>query len=217
MSIHIHRWLHRKGLSRRNIRRNWFGRVFGDWLLDKNYWVPCPKAIAKGWLIGAVSATSPFMGFQIIMALPFALIFRANIPIVLVLILLTNPLTYLPYIAFAYWLGAALLGRDTELAANAGEVDQVATSTTIWEIFHWQNLGETFWTLFLGCTLVGLTVGMGGYFAIRYFWKPSQRIRHFHGVGRGEAAEPASSARHRTPVETADPAPRSPTDSASQL
>jgi len=195
MSIHIHRWLHRKGLSRRNIRRNWFGRVFGDWLLDKNYWVPCPKAMAKGWLIGALSACSPFMGFQIIMALPFALYFRANIPMVLVLILLTNPVTYLPYIAFAYWLGATLLGRDTSTPPPESQVDEVATTTSIWEIFQWQNLGETFWTLFFGCALVGMVFGLGGYFAIRYFWKPGKTCRHFHGIGRedteAEVSEPA--------------------------
>jgi len=187
MSIHVHRWLHQKGLSRRHMRKNWFGRIFGDWLLDKNYWVPCPKAIARGWLIGAVSATSPFMGFQIVMALPFALFFRANIPMILILILLTNPITYIPYIAFAYWLGATILGMDASVPPSANEVDQVATTTSIWDLFHWQNLGETFWALWFGCTLVGLTMGLGGFFAIRYFWKRKPKIRHFHGIGREEA------------------------------
>lgn len=177
-------WLNKYGLSRRKLRRNRLFAYFGNHLFSRDLWSFRPDCIARGWLIGAISAATPFLGAQIVMALPFIIIFRANLPVALGLILLTNPATAVPYYGFAYWLGSWVLGdkflqrddihvmADRDFSTLMSEMYEKGFFNFLREI-----LSGVFLNLMVGCLIVGLVVGFGGYFLIQFLVKhPPVRI-----------------------------------------
>lgn len=179
-------WLNRYGLSRRKLRRNRVFAYFGDHLFSKDLWSFRPESLARGWLIGVLSASTPFLGAQIVMALPFNILFRANIPVTLGLILLTNPATAVPYYGFAYWLGCKILGNPIKGEGEALALTEKDTTSLVASMhekgvipFLTEILSGVFLNLMVGCLSIGLVVGLLGYFGIRWFVKhpPSTFIK----------------------------------------
>lgn len=68
--------------------------------------------------VGSVISLAPVYGIQILLAFAAALIFRANLTVMVALQFLTNPLTVVPIYAATGWLGATLMryfGLGSEL------------------------------------------------------------------------------------------------------
>ncbi len=171
-------WLNKHGLSRRKLRGNKVFGYFGDHLFTKDLWTFKPDSMSKGWLIGSLSACTPLMGAQIIIALPFALLFRANIPIIVGLILLTNPATAVPFYGFAFWFGCMIMGSPLKGEGEALKLTDMGLSTLVSTmnekgVFHFLGdiLSGVFLTLMVGCMSIGITVGLLGFFVIRFFVK----------------------------------------------
>ncbi|MCS7062989.1 MAG: DUF2062 domain-containing protein [Methylacidiphilales bacterium] len=164
---HLVRWLHKKGLSRRKLRRHWLFKMIGSRIFHSDLWRLRSDNIARGWLIGCMSGSTPFLGLQIIMAVPFNILFRAHLPTTILIILTTNPVTAPIYYTFAFLVGCKILDipakefRDIETLIREG----------------WQPL-------LVGCLSIGLVVGVLGYVIIRYFGhhlaQKMQRLLHHH-------------------------------------
>ncbi|MEZ5405330.1 MAG: DUF2062 domain-containing protein [Verrucomicrobiia bacterium] len=156
MKLKYFRWIHKKGFSRRRLRGGFLHRCFGDNLFLKSSWAWRKKPVARAWVIGCLISTSPFFGFHLIAGLTLALLLRANLPTTIILLFTTNPLTAPIFYSFAYALGCLLLNRPLTTLSFGGN-------------FTW--LWQAGFPLFLGCSIIGLISGLGGYFLIQTFWK----------------------------------------------
>ncbi len=135
-------------------------RVFGERLADPNLWHLNRRSIAGGAFIGLFCALLP-MPFQMLPAAMLAILFRANMPISIALVWLTNPVTMVPVAWAAYHTGAYLLGSDTTWTVNDNGWD-----------WMWANYPP----LLLGSLLIGLALGLSGWFGVHYVWR--LHIRH---------------------------------------
>jgi uncharacterized protein len=154
MTFRFLRWLHRRGVSRRKLRHGWLHRVLGERLFSKDLWAFRRDGVARGWFIGSLVGATPLLGVQLLLALPLALLWRANLLVVIALVFTTNPFTAGLFYPFAFLVGCRVLGRA------AGD-------------FHWDN--RPVWhaggPLFLGCAVIGLVVGVTGYVLLRLLWR----------------------------------------------
>jgi uncharacterized protein len=93
----------------RTIRDHKSLQLFGKLLHDPNLWHLNRRSVALAFANGLFFMWMP-VPFQMFFAAAAAIIIRANIPISVVLVWITNPVTMGPMMYFAYKLGAWILG-----------------------------------------------------------------------------------------------------------
>jgi len=134
-------------------------KLFGNLLHDPNIWHLNRRSVSGAFFIGLFCAWIP-VPFQMVIAAAAAILVRVNLPISVVLVWVTNPLTMPPMFYFAYKVGGWILGTPAhkfnfELSLNwlMGELGH------IWQPF------------LLGCFIVGIISAVGGYLAVQGFWR----------------------------------------------
>ena len=133
----------------------WFGPIVNDpHLLHLNR-----HSVSTAFFIGIFCAFLPIPG-QIFVVTGLALIFRCNLPISMLLIWISNPLTIPPLLIALYQLGQWMLGAPP--------------SITTFE-FNWTWLSENFSNIYLPTLLAGLSCGFVfgsiSYFSVRMLWR----------------------------------------------
>lgn len=131
-----------------------------NWLSKPTLWHIHRRNVATAFLIGLFWMSIPIPS-QMLFAAICAILFRANLPISVVLVWISNPLTMPPIFYFNYWIGTKLLGLQTQ-ADWAFEMSWDALITT---------LGDLWLPLYFGSAVVGLVLGILGYIFIRAFWR----------------------------------------------
>lgn len=134
-------------------------QVFGDWLHNPNLWHLNRQSVATAVFIGLFVAYIPLPGQMVIAAL-LAIIFHANLPISVILIWITNPITMPPMYYLAFKVGTAVYG------SKGGK-------------FHfelsWQwvtsGLAHNWQPFVIGCLLCGVFFGLLGSTLVRIFWR----------------------------------------------
>lgn len=134
-------------------------RWLGDHLHDPNIWHLNRQSVSLAVLIGLFCAFIP-LPLQMIFAALLALWWRANLPVAITLVWITNPVT-IPAVFFAtYKLGAWML--DIEPRPIQFEAS--------WEWFSARF--ATIWKpLMLGSVICGIVAGGLGYFAVLRIWR----------------------------------------------
>jgi uncharacterized protein len=132
--------------------------IFGRLLHDGHLWHLNRRTVPKAVAIGLFCAFLP-IPFQMLLAAGFAIIIRANIPISVALVWLTNPLTMAPAFYASYKLGALIL----QLEPKAIEVQ-----TSVAWLTH--QLAQIWQPLLLGSVLIGLFCGAVGYIVVDFLW-----------------------------------------------
>lgn len=168
-SIWLMKWLDRKGFSRRKLKGGFFHRWVGDHILNKDLWLLSKEPIARAWLVGAFIAATPFIGLQCASAILIAMFIRANIPISFAVQWVSNPVTMPPYLIFSYLLGCYVMGQEARSVEEIEAVSDLLFQGKIWEFLP-KLFSSFMMPLLLGCTIVGLVVGVVGYWAILFFW-----------------------------------------------
>lgn len=143
------------------IRRNRNLRIFGSLLHDPNLWHLNRRSVASAFAVGLFFAWWP-VPFQMLLAAAGAILFRANLPISVGLVWVTNPLTMPPMFYFAYVLGAWLL--DTPEMAFHFE------PTVEWLTTGLQHIWKPFLT---GCLVMAVVSALVSYFAVSMSWRYS--------------------------------------------
>jgi uncharacterized protein (DUF2062 family) len=166
MARKIFRWLHRRKLSRSHMRGGWLHGWFGDHLFSPHLWALEREGVSRALFWGCLICFSPLFGFQFVLGIAAAMFFRANIPVTLVVILLTNPATAVIYYPAAYLLGAKILGQPVMFHEHLMEVLKHGGFRERLEIL--EQIG---FPLALGCTIVGLGTGFLGWALVRIFWR----------------------------------------------
>jgi uncharacterized protein len=112
-----------------------------------------PEAIARGLACGVFAGLFPIFGFQTIIGVFLAFIFRGNKILAAAGTWISNPLTYVPIYAFNFHMGKWLLNKHD---------DFTDVSLQSWQ--QVQALGsEIILTLFVGCFAVGLVCSILSY------------------------------------------------------
>lgn len=133
--------------------------IFGHASRDPNLWHINRRSVARAFAIGLFTAFVPIPG-QMVIAAGLAIIFRANIPISVILVWVTNPITVPAIFYTAYKLGTILL--DVHLEPFQFEFS-----------LNWLFTGlQDRWQPFLvGCLCSGALAGALGYGFVQLYWR----------------------------------------------
>jgi len=141
-------------------------RVFGTRLNDPNLWHLNRHSASGAFAVGLFAAFVP-LPFQMVIAAAAAVLLRVNLPLSVVLVWITNPLTIPPMFYCTYLVGAWLMGRPGMLPES---VDfSLAT------LMH--GLGEVWQPLLLGSLVCGALAAALGYALVLGLWR-LHVIRH---------------------------------------
>ncbi len=134
-------------------------RIFGTLLHDPNLWHLNRDSIARAFIVGMFAAFMP-IPFQMVLAAGLAIVAHSNLPISVVLVWITNPVTMPPIFYACYHLGAWLLNTPEQKFAFELSWDWLKNGLLhVWEPF------------LLGCVVAGLSSGMLGYAFVHIAWR----------------------------------------------
>jgi len=140
-------------------------RPVGKWLKNPEIWHMHRRSVAGAVFIGLFCAFLP-VPFQMLIAAALAIVARCNLPLSVVLVWISNPITIPPLFYFTYRLGAWLLGIEVE-------VDSVELS---WAWLR-DNLASIGYPLIFGSLICGWVAGVTGFIIVRVVWR-------FHVISR---------------------------------
>ena len=129
--------------------------LLGHWEL----WHINRQSVANAFAIGVFCAFLPIPG-QMLAAAVMAIVVRANMPISVALVWISNPLTFAPMIYASFRLGSWILGSDLGLP----------NPDTSW-FSHFASLGQFWWPLLLGSLICGVVAGLAAAVAVRVVWR----------------------------------------------
>ncbi|WP_305908512.1 DUF2062 domain-containing protein [Methylomarinum sp. Ch1-1] len=135
-------------------------QFLGERLHEPNLWHLNRRSISLAFAIGLFVAWVPTPG-QMAIAAVGAFYFRANLPVSVALVWVTNPLTMPPMFYFAYMSGLFLLGRELPNNNNFEfSIDSVMTS-----------IGDIGGPFLFGCLILGIVSSTIGYFGMSLLWR----------------------------------------------
>lgn len=134
-------------------------RFLGSLLHDANLWHLNRHSVARGMAIGLFNAMLP-VPMQMLLSAILAVPLRANLPISLALVWVSNPVTMPALFFFQYKLGTLLLGTPERSMPMQLSLDWVMA-----EIQHiWQPL-------LTGAVLMGALLAFLGYAGTMLYWR----------------------------------------------
>jgi len=133
--------------------------IFGELIHDPNLWHMHRRTFAGACAIGLFCAFIP-IPFQMVLAAGLAIIFRCNLPIAVVLVWVTNPITMTPLFLLAYKVGTFL--TDTHLGPFQFELS-----------LNWlfTELRERWKPFLVGCLFTATVAGLSGFIVARILWR----------------------------------------------
>jgi uncharacterized protein (DUF2062 family) len=128
-------------------------QFLGDGLHDPELWRLSRRSVSMAFAVGLFCAWIPVPG-QMAISATGAFYFRANLPIAVGLVWITNPITMPALFYFAYLIGLNILN----LPAFPFSLETVLS-------------GELLTPFLVGCLTLGVLCSLGGYFGIVFFWQ----------------------------------------------
>lgn len=132
---------------------------FAHWLHDANLWHMNRYSVSMATFIGLFAAFIPLPS-QMPIALVLAIWWRANVPISVALVWLTNPITSPPLFYGAYKLGNLLLRREPQALQFEASLDWVGS-----------QIGNIWAPLLVGSLTAGIVFGLIGAALVRVAWR----------------------------------------------
>ncbi|MDD3517827.1 MAG: DUF2062 domain-containing protein [Chromatiales bacterium] len=134
-------------------------RFFGTLLHDPNLWHLNRRSAAGAFAVGLFFAFQP-VPFQMLFSSAVAIMARVNLPISVILVWITNPLTMGPIYFACYKLGERLLGTRHGPFHFEPSLSWITTEMlTIWKPF------------LLGCFVTSIVTAIVGYLGIHLLWR----------------------------------------------
>ncbi|MCX7088045.1 MAG: DUF2062 domain-containing protein [Methylococcales bacterium] len=134
-------------------------QFLGARLHEPNLWHLNRRSVALAFAVGLFCAWIPTPG-QMAIAAVVALYFRANLPISVGLVWLTNPISMPPLFYFSYRVGLWIMDRPSPADDFQFSLEGV-----------FNGLGDIWEPFLLGCLIVGIICSAAGYFGIHYVWR----------------------------------------------
>jgi len=146
-------------------------------LLEPNLWHMTRYSLSFGFLVGGICCFLPIF-FQTLPCVLICIWIRCNVPVAVLVVWISNPITMGPMMYFAYRVGGWILGTEQEITLLDPSlewfIDQLAI---IWE------------PLVVGSLICGVAFGMTGFIAIRlyYRWRIARyKLRKLDARRRGK-------------------------------
>jgi hypothetical protein len=134
-------------------------QIFGDWLHKPDLWHLNRRSVAGAFAVGLFFAWMP-VPFQMVFAAGVAIWIGTNLPLTVVLVWISNPLTITPMFYFAYKVGTWIIGEPAAYFSFEPTLD--------W----FQNELQAIWKPFLvGCFSLAVSSSLLGYFTINGIWR----------------------------------------------
>ena len=140
--------------TRGEIKRNRYLRFLGDHLHDPNLWHFNRRSVARATAVGLFCAFLP-IPFEMIPAAIGAILWRANLPLAIAWVWISNPLTWIPLWGPPYLLGTWLLNQPSV------PFDELTLYI----------LRQRLAALWLGCLIIGPIVSAIGYYLVNALWR----------------------------------------------
>lgn len=150
-------------------------RFLGHRLADPNLWHLNRRSASGAMFWGLWCAMLP-MPMQMLPAAAAAIFFRVNLPLCIVLVWVSNPLTLLPLIYVALFIGSRLLGvpmpSSTELHGMVSYLGERIEGLFNDDVVYTQvNLSQHVEPFMLGALVTGFLGGCIGYVLMRLYWR----------------------------------------------
>ncbi|WMP18087.1 DUF2062 domain-containing protein [Thiothrix lacustris] len=134
-------------------------QFLGDTLHLPCLWHLNRHNVAAAFAIGLFAMWIP-VPFQSVIAALLAVFFRANLPLAVVLVFITNPVTMPPMLYGAYLLGAAIVGQPSTAFNFTPSLDWLMHGLIlIWKPF------------LLGVSLMAVFSSITGYYSVHLLWR----------------------------------------------
>jgi uncharacterized protein (DUF2062 family) len=141
------------------LREHPFLSRFAHLLHDPNLWHFNRNSVARAFGLGLFAAFLP-IPFQSPIAAALAIWLRGNLPLAVLMVFLTNPLTMVPIELSAYWLGQLVVPGGFKALPTPFEWSWV-----------WDNLSSIGLPLVVGHFMLSVTGAILGYYGIQGFWR----------------------------------------------
>jgi len=145
--------------TRDDLRKQKALRFFGEMIFENNLWHFNRHSVSVAYFVGFFCCFLP-IPFQMIPGILLCLWLKANIPISVGLIWISNPITMPPMFYATYKLGTWVLdepNRVSKIELSLGWLSQQL-------LLVWQPL-------LLGSLITGLTIGTVAFFVVRLYWR----------------------------------------------
>lgn len=146
-------------LDPETLRRHPSLRLFQRWLHDPNLWDLNRYSVSTAVFIGFFVAFAP-LPIHMVAAALFAIWWRANLPVAVAAVWISNPVTITPQFYLAYKIGARILRQpQNDFAFQLS--------------MHWvrEEFAALWQPLLLGCLVCGLITATFGWIAVRILWR----------------------------------------------
>jgi hypothetical protein len=164
----IRRYLPHHDTIRGHSHLRWLGTL----LHDPNLWHLNRRSVSGAVAVGLFCAFIP-VPFQMVIAALLSMLLRVNLPVSVVLVWISNPLTMGPIFFFAYKVGTWIIGDPTPVVAMDASILEWLTSEV-----------KANWKPFLlGCFVCGSISALLGYAGVRLTWR-LHLVRRLH-IRRG--------------------------------
>lgn len=150
----LRQWLRQRMPSQETLRQHRVLALFGERLLDPDYWCCNRHSAAVAVAAGLFAAWMP-LPMHTLVAIGLAVLFRGYLPLAIAMVWVNNPLTLAPMFYFAYQLGARLL--NTPELVFSGSFEQEALAMAV--------------PLLTGALLMGLSCASLGWIVTRLGWR----------------------------------------------
>lgn len=145
-----------------------------------------PGSIARGGAMGIWIALTPTVGAQMLIVAALAVPLRANLPVAIAMVWVSNPITVIPLYFMFYVMGAVMLGVQTSgysdfhalLAERIAGLPEVGVVETMLQLGY-----EVLWPMIVGSVLIATLVAIPIYYLLLAL---AERRR----AARGRAAKP---------------------------
>lgn len=135
-------------------------KIFGNKLYDPCIWYFNKYTISRAFSIGLFFAWIP-VPLQMLLAAGFAILFKANFPISIALVWLTNPITMPIFFLFAYKVGMIFFS-----ISSPGTLDLELS-------FAWlfNKMCDVWQPFILGCVICAFVSAVFGNICVRLLWR----------------------------------------------
>jgi len=204
--------------------RRWLGRALGNPAL----WHPTRRAVSGGVAVGLFVSWMP-VPLQMLLAAVLASVLRVHVPVSVVMVWFTNPLTIGPLLYAAWRTGSTLLGRPPSGGAESTATGPQAPEDTSLELASeavtaltpgaaepsrldlpalLAGIGDAWPTLLAGCLFLAACSAVTGFLTVRLLWR-ALAVRRWRLRRRpGSRTPPAPTPSTRVPAARTTPPAR---------
>ncbi len=133
--------------------------LLGDHLHNKNLWRINRKSISRATAVGLFTCFLP-IPFQMVVAAGLAVVFYANLPVSVITVWVSNPITMPPMLYAAYKVGSYVM-----------QLPRSRFGTALgWEWLI-EQIGQIWYPMIIGCLIFGFLAAGLGYYIIQLLWR----------------------------------------------